>query len=204
MFEVLLFGFTQGFVIGPVSLFGIHEGLEKGKGFFYQIQVTVGSSLISFAYLLLAAYGAAHVVDQFYVRLIMWLVASYMLIMMGVNTIHERPRKLSAHHFHGLRKKLLESDFLKGGFLALVNPLSLVFWIMVAGGLYADVKDFLSPWFFALLVMLGTLVSSLLVAIATFFVKKIFHEKMLKYIYAEFVWNIYWRRYWRIFGVFIF
>lgn len=180
MWEVLLFGFTQGFVVGPLTLFGIHEGLDKKRGFWYQMQVIIGSSVVDIVYLLLAAYGAAQFIDQFYIRLGMWLIASYMLIMMGVNTFYDRPRRLHVRHLHGAKLKFMETDFVRGFLLTIFNPLAIIFWIVVAGGIYADVRSFMPPWLFTLLISISSFVSASMIALATLAVKKMFHGFLVK------------------------
>lgn len=177
-----MFGFTQGFVVGPITIFGIQEGLNAKKGFWYQLQVILGASLIDMIYLILAAYGAAQFIDNSIIRLIMWSAASYLLIHMGINSLRDKPHKVSFRHMHRHRSKLFETDFVKALSLNLVNPMAIVFWLMVAGSLYSQYKGVMTPPSFALNVEIGGFLSSLIVAVATVFVKKIFHESMLKNI----------------------
>lgn len=174
------FGFTQGFVVGPITIFGIQEGLNAKKGFWYQVQVILGATIVDLIYLLLASYGAAQFIDNSIIRLIMWSFASYMLIHMGMNSLRAKPGKLSFHHMHRHRSKLFETDFFRGFALNIVNPMAIVFWLMVAGSLYGQYKGVVTPPVFALNVVFGGLISSLSVAILTMFVKKVFHASMLK------------------------
>lgn len=174
------FGFTQGFVVGPVTVFAISEGLDTKKGFWYQIQVILGATIVDIIYLLLAAYGAAEFIDHSVVKLVMWSGASYMLIHMGVNSFHERPHTMSYKHMHRHRIRFIDSDFIKAFGLNLVNPMAIVFWIMVAGSLYGQYKGLISPAAFAGNIVIGGVISSVIIAIATLMVRKIFHPWMLK------------------------
>lgn len=174
------FGFTQGFVVGPITIFGIQEGLNKKKGFWYQVQVILGATIVDLIYLLLASYGAAQFIDNSAIRLVMWSLASYMLIHMGMNSLRAKPGKVSFHHMHRHRSKLFETDFFKGFILNIVNPMAIVFWLMVAGSLYGQYKGVVTPPVFAFNVVFGGLVSSISVAFMTMFLKKIFNEGMLK------------------------
>lgn len=182
MFEILTFGFSQGFVIGPVSLLAIHEGLEARKhGFAKHMQVILGSTIVDVVYVLLATAGVAQVIDNFAVRLIMFTIASYMLIVMGLNTLFLKSKKMSFHHMHKRRLKFFETGFMEGLLINLVNPLAIIFWIMVAGSLYADFR-YLNPVWFALLVSGGALASCTIVALITQIVKTIFHERIIKWL----------------------
>ena len=174
------FGFTQGFVVGPVTIFAISEGLDSKKGFWYQIQVILGATIVDIIYLLLAAYGAAEFIDNSIVKLIMWSGASYLLIHMGVNSFHERPHKISFQHMHRHRMKFIDSDFIKAFGINLINPMAIVFWIMVAGSLYGQYKGMISPAAFAGNIVVGGILSSLIIACATLIVRKIFHPWMLR------------------------
>lgn len=175
-----MFGFTQGFVVGPITIFGIQEGLNSKKGFWYQVQVILGAALVDMIYLILAAYGAAQFIDNSIIRLIMWSAAAYLLIHMGINSLIGKPHKISFHHLHRHRSKILETDFFRAICLNFINPMAIVFWVMVAGSLYSQYKGVMTPPSFALNIEIGGLISSLLVALATLAVKKVFHESMLK------------------------
>ncbi len=175
-----MFGFTQGFVVGPITIFGIQEGLNAKKGFWYQVQVLLGAALVDMIYLMLAAYGAAQFIDNSIIRLVMWSLAAFFLIHMGINSLMGKPHKVSFHHMHRNRGKFFETDFFKGFSLNVVNPMAIVFWLMVAGSLYSQYQGVMTPPAFALNIEIGGLISSLLVAVATIFVRKIFHESMLK------------------------
>ncbi len=178
--QAFIFGFTQGFVIGPISLFGIREGLDPKRGFWYQMQVIFGATMVDIVYLLLSAYGAAQFIEYSLVKLAMWSVASYMLISMGYNSLRERPKKLSLKHLHRHKAKFYETDFFKAFMMNLVNPLAIVFWVMVAGSLYADYAATVTPFVFAMNIVVGGTVSSLIVAFATLLVRHIFHQWMIE------------------------
>ena len=78
---------------------------------------------------------------------------------------------------HRHRSKLFETDFFKGFAMNIVNPMAIVFWLMVAGSLYGQYKGIVTPPVFAMNVILGGLISSLSVAIMTIFVKKSFSRE---------------------------
>lgn len=180
MFEILLFGFSQGFIIGPLSLFGIREGLDPKKGLRYQMQVILGGACVDFVYLVLATYGIAQFVNHEWVRFVMWIGAAYLLMKMGVNAIHERQHQLSFHHMHRHRSRFLETDFVKAVGINLLNPLAIVFWVMVAGSLYISLGKTLHPFVFAATVAISSFMSSCMIAAGTWFLRHIFHQRMLQ------------------------
>jgi threonine/homoserine/homoserine lactone efflux protein len=178
--QAFIFGFTQGFVIGPITLFGIREGLDPKRGFWYQMQVIFGATMVDILYLLLSSYGAAQFIEHDLVKLIMWSVASYLLLSMGYHSFFEKPHRLSIQNVHKHRSKFYETDFFRALLMNLVNPLAIVFWVMVAGSLYTNYATTVTPMEFAISIVVGGTISAVLVAIATLLVKQVFHEWMLK------------------------
>lgn len=179
-----LFGFTQGFVIGPVSIFGIKEGLGNKHGFWFQMQVILASCLVDVVYLFAATLGVATFIQYSAVKLIMWTAASYMLIHMGINTLRESKSKISFQHIHRTKMKFYETDFWKAFLMCLVNPMSIVFCVMVVGSLYAAYPGHVNPFVFAINVDSGGLTAATIVAIATLLIKRVFHPWMLRRVIA--------------------
>lgn len=178
--EAFLFGFTQGFVIGPLSLYAIREGLNPKKGFWYQLQVLLGSAVVDIVYLLLATYGIAHFVEIGWVKMFMWSGAGYMLIRMGINSIHEKPGRTTYAHAHRHKLAFFDSDFVKGFIVSLFNPMAVVFSVMIVGSLYASYTGSTGPAMFAMNVNMGGFLAGLIVCALTFMVRQIFHPWMLK------------------------
>lgn len=178
--QAFIFGFSQGFVIGPISLFAIREGLDPKRGFWYQVQVYMGATVVDIIYLLLASYGAAQFIENSYVKFFMWAAAAYLLISMGYNSLRQKPKRISLQHMHRHRHHFYETDFFRALLINLVNPLAVIFWILVAGGLYAEYAATVSPFIFAMNIVVGGTISSLLVTLLTLVVRQIFHQWMIQ------------------------
>lgn len=178
--HALAFGFSQGFVIGPLSLYGIREGLNPKRGFLCQLQVIAGATIVDVIYLLLATYGMAGFVQYDLVQVVLFSLASYMLITMGVNSLHEKPGKLSFAHLHRHKLLFFETDFFRAFCMNLVNPMVIIFAVVVFGGMYADYSAELSPLAFTLNIVGGGLLTSILIAFSTLAIRHIFHQWMLK------------------------
>lgn len=178
--EAFLFGFTQGFVIGPLSLYGIREGLNPKKGFWYQLQVILGSAVVDIVYLLLATYGVASFVEISWVKMFMWSGAGYMLIRMGINSITEKPGRMNFHHAHRHKLAFFDSDFVRGFIVSLFNPMAVVFSVMIVGSLYATYTGPVSPAAFAMNVNVGGFLAGFIVCLLTLLIRQIFHPWMLK------------------------
>lgn len=178
--EAFLFGFLQGFAIGPITLYGIREGLNPKRGFWFQIQVTLGAALVDVIYLILATNGVIHFVDYQWVRLVMWAVAAYMLLTMGVDSLRGDMGKKKLQHVHRHKLHFFDSNFFKGFFMCMTSPLAITYAVMVVGSLYASYATSVPPTVFALNVCMGGFTTSLLIVLSTFVLKHIFHQWMLK------------------------
>lgn len=178
--EAFIFGFTQGLIVGPVVLCGFQEGIDPKKGFWCQLQVSLGAMAVSFVYLLLATYGVAHFLEGSVIQFTLWVLSSYLMIHMGLNSLHAKKSKVSLAHAKAHKAKLLDADFFKGFLICLFNPLAIVGAFVIVGGLYASHQGGASPLSFTLSVLSGDFLAAILIASATFFIKHIFRPWMLQ------------------------
>lgn len=182
--EAFFFGLSQGFVIGPITLYGIREGLNPRRGFWFQTQVILGASLVDTCYLVMGTTGAAQFIQHEWIQTLMWCVAAYMLTTMGYRSLKDHTHKRSLQHMHRNKLRLFDSDFIKGSLMCLVNPMAIVFSLIVVGSLYSNHAHEVSPYLFSANVALGGLIASLGIAVLTYLVRHMFHQWMLKKLMA--------------------
>ena len=109
-----IFGFTQGFVVGPITLYGIREGLDVRKGTWFQVQVILGACFVDTFYLFLGTYGIINFINHDWVRAVMWLGASYLLTSMGWHSLRDHTSKRGFQHMHRHKLHFFDSEFVKG------------------------------------------------------------------------------------------
>lgn len=182
--EAFIFGFIQGFVIGPITLYGIREGLNPRRGFWFQMQVILGATLVDGVYVIMATNGVIHFVNHEWVRFLMWSVAAYMLLSMGIDSLRGEKGKKKLQHIHRHKLHFFDSDFFKGFFMCMTSPLAITYAVMVVGSLYTGYAATVSPTMFALSVNMGGFCTSLLIVGLTFLVRHVFHQWMLKKLMA--------------------
>ncbi|MFA5855375.1 MAG: LysE family transporter [Candidatus Gracilibacteria bacterium] len=178
--SAIFFGFTQGLIIGPLSLYAIREGLNPCRGIKCEAEVFTGALLVDITYSLLAMYGAASFINYGPVQTVLWTLAAYMLITMGINSFHSRQKKMSFHHLHRHKLAFYDNDFFRGLMINMVNPMAIVFWVVVGGSMYADYSSVMPPFIFALNIIAGTIPAYFVTILVTFFIRRIFHQWMLK------------------------
>lgn len=177
--EAFMFGFFQSFAIGPISLYGIREGLNPRKGIVMQLQVIFGAALVELIYLGLATNGITGIMNYEWVQTLLWIAAAYMLGSMGYHSLKEPSSKGSLQHMHRHRLRFFDSDFFKGFLMCICSPMALVFCFIVVGGMYTNYATQVSPMEFALSVNIGGITTMLLITAATFAVRHVFHKWML-------------------------
>ncbi len=178
--EIFWFGFSQGFIVGPITLFGIKEGLDPSRGAKYQLQVIAGATIVDFFYLTISTIGISHVIQNVLIQGFLWMAGAYLLIKMAINSFHERPHKLSFAHLHRKKNHFYEDDFFKAILLNLVNPMAIVFWLVVVGSMYADYHTEIRPIDFSLNILVAGALSSLVIVGLTFAVRSAFKPWMLQ------------------------
>lgn len=178
--EAFLFGFLQGFAIGPITLYGIREGLNPKRGFWFQIQVTFGATLVDAVYLTMATNGVMQFANYDGVRLFMWVVAAYMLLNMGIDSLRGDLGKKKLQHVHRHKLHFFDSNFFKGFFMCMTSPLAITYAVIVVGGLYTNFAATVAPTPFALQVALGGFTTSLIIVFSTLVLRHLFHQWMLK------------------------
>ena len=178
--EAIIFGFTQSFVIGPLTLLALREGLNPKLGIWHQLQVVLAGTIVDLMYLMLSLNGVVYFINDIRIQAFMWTGAAMMLTFMGINSFskHKKMHKrhfIHMHHFH-----LAQNSFSKGFAVGLMNPMAIIFWVMVAGSMYSQFSDQISPNIFALNIISGGIMGTLLIVALTYTCKKHFNEKTLE------------------------
>lgn len=180
--EAFIFGFTQSFVIGPLTLLAIREGLNPKRGLWYQLQIVAAGTIVDTLYLLLALNGVVFFITDIRVQAIMWTCAAFMLTIMGMNSLNEphKKKKISYHKTHRHHLQIADNNFSKGFLIGLMNPISIIFWIMIAGSMYSQYIGKISPLLFTTNIIIGGLIGSTIIVAATVAFRKFFTKKALQ------------------------
>ncbi|MCC7197296.1 LysE family transporter [Candidatus Peregrinibacteria bacterium] len=179
--EAFIFGFTQSFVIGPLTLLAIREGLNPKRGIFYQIQVVAAGTIVDTLYLLLALHGAVFFINDIRVQAVMWTCAAFMLTMMGLNSLtNKKKKKISYHRTHRHHLHVADTSFGQGFMVGLLNPISIIFWVMIAGSMYSQYLNQITPLLFTSNIIFGGLFGSIIIVVCTFAFRKFFNKRTLQ------------------------
>jgi threonine/homoserine/homoserine lactone efflux protein len=160
----ILLGISLAAPVGPVSVEVIRRGLKGG--FSRAFLVALGSALGDAVYLLVIYFGLAELLLHPIAKMSIWCFGALVLLILGVQTIRGawKPQEMKDSSLATNRNAILA-----GFLLALINPLTIVWWLGVFGVLLGSSNEPMSlgsllhnstiilgvlVWFFCLSMML--------------------------------------------------
>lgn len=174
--EKVLLGVTLAAPIGPVSIEVIRRGITKG--FFAAFLVCVGA-VIGDAICLGAAYlGLSSLTKYSYIIDILGLVGALFLLYLGFSNLKDCNQQYNfdtAESNVGIAKSII-----LGFVLAVVNPVSLIFWVSIFAASTAGVDKI--TFLPNSLILLGVLIWSLSLCLLLAFAKSLLNNKAIKII----------------------
>ena len=180
--EKLLLGVTLAAPIGPVSIEMIRRGLQNG--FWSAMNIRLGSTIGHLLCLLMAYYALSSSHANQYVISSLAFMGAVFLIYMGVKNIINAV-ELNITKDNAMKASLMNSLWL-GFILALVNPVSVVFWV----GIFATSMIHTSGegLVYNFLIMAGVLGWGILLCSVLTFSRKVLPKNFIKVV--AFVANI--------------
>jgi threonine/homoserine/homoserine lactone efflux protein len=177
----ILLGISLAAPVGPVSVEVIQRGLRGG--FSRAFLVALGSALGDAVYLLVIYFGLAELLLHPVAKISIWCFGSLVLLFLGVQTIRGawKPQEMKSAPWASNRNAILA-----GFLLALINPMTIVWWLGVFGVLIGSSNEGMS--FSSLLhnstIILGVLVWFFFLAMTLHFGKRWIAGKYLRWISA--------------------
>ncbi|MFT4552612.1 MAG: threonine/homoserine/homoserine lactone efflux protein [Chlamydiales bacterium] len=176
----ILLGISLAAPIGPLSIEVIKRGLRRG--FIAAFSVCVGGAAGDLFYLLLTFFGLAPFMSLPVVRTSIMILGSIVLIYFGVQNILD-----------GFKKKLfIDSEeasgtnaFILGFSLAVINPMSVVWWLGVFGAVMGSLPPeslTISALIGHLGIILGVLIWSLFLSTVLHFGKSYITDSRMKLV----------------------
>lgn len=139
MFEELLgfivLGFSLSIPVGAITIEMLKRGLRDG--FMHAWFVGVGGMSADVVLMLLIYFGFANLLTGAVAQTAMWIFGFVVLSYLGISSIRD------AFRFHQLnpssheKKGSLSAAFSSGFFIALTNPMNIIFWIGIYGSVLA-------------------------------------------------------------------
>ncbi|OGP68892.1 MAG: hypothetical protein A2W27_06990 [Deltaproteobacteria bacterium RBG_16_44_11] len=181
LLQNILLGLTLAAPIGPVNLEIIKRGLRSGVR---QAFLTgAGAMSADTTYLTLIFFGLASFLNMPFIKIILGIAGSIILIYLGAVSAKEYFRKFAADK--NPPRRLFKNSFVTGYVLAIASPMTIVWWTGVFGALLASqtrTSTNLAAFFSCLSILLGCFLWVLFLSCALYWGKKIINEKITRLI----------------------
>ncbi len=181
LLQNIFLGLSLAAPIGPVNLEIIKCGLRSG---FRQAFLTgAGAMSADTTYLTLIFFGLTSFLNIAFMKIILGIAGSVILIYLGIFSAKEFFHK--AINVENPRRRLFNSPFITGYVLAISSPMTIVWWTGVFGALLSSqthVQTNLSAFFSCVSILLGCFLWVVFLAVALHWGKKIINEKILRFI----------------------
>jgi L-lysine exporter family protein LysE/ArgO len=135
IFHYILLGISLSAPVGPVNAAQMEKGIRGG--YLQSLSVGVGAMLADILYMLLVYLGFYHVIMIPIVQSFLYFFGSFVFLYLGVESVLKtrtltRASMTTVAPLQGLRYGFL---------LALVNPISIMFWVGVYGSVLAKIVE---------------------------------------------------------------
>ncbi|WP_349409841.1 LysE family transporter [Pseudalkalibacillus sp. SCS-8] len=135
-FSYILLGLSLSAPIGPINAAQVDKGIKFG--FLHAWVVGLGAMVADMLFMLLIYFGVAQFLDVPIIKTFLWSFGCFVLIYTGVESI------IRSNHDPTNTDVVRESpmkSFRTGFFMALSNPLNILFWLGIYGSVLAKTAD---------------------------------------------------------------
>ena len=176
--EKIILGITLAAPIGPVSVEMIKRGLSAG--FWPAFSIRLGGALGQSVFLVCTYLGLAQLMNNPWLLNILGMLGACLLIYMGVTNL----RKPAAEFDLSSTTNNGKNGLLWGLYLAIFNPVSLVFWpgIFAASMSASGESTSLAGFMLNMLIIVGVLLWGAGLSVTAAFGKKVLNKMLINII----------------------
>jgi L-lysine exporter family protein LysE/ArgO len=135
-----LLGVSLAAPIGPVKATLLNTGIKSG--FFHAWIFALGALATDIMYMLMVFFGVAQFIDSPLIKTILWSFGCFVLTYTGVENLLTLNK--IEKHLKFVKTIRIRHSFLSGFFMALLNPLTILFWLGIYGSILAGTADTLT------------------------------------------------------------
>ncbi|WP_391209371.1 LysE family transporter [Psychrobacillus sp. L4] len=176
-----LLGVSLAAPIGPVKATLLNTGIKNG--FYHAWFFSMGAIVTDILYMLMVYFGVAQFIDSPFMKTFLWSFGFFVLMYTGIEnilTLHT----ISTNTKH---KKVvrLRHSMLAGLLMALLNPLTILFWLGIYGSILVGGSKNTSGIeviFFSITILLGIALVDLFMSIISSTSRKLLSGPLLKII----------------------
>lgn len=181
IFTYFLLGVSLAAPIGPVKATLLNTGIKSG--FFHAWFFSLGAIVTDILYMLTVYFGVAQFIDSPFMKTFLWSFGFFVLMYTGIENL------LTLHNI-GLDSKFrkvvrLRHSILSGLLMALLNPLTILFWLGIYGSILVGGAGTLSIYeviLYSLTIILGIALVDFIMAVLSSGSRKVLSPNLLKVI----------------------
>ncbi|WP_429374466.1 LysE family transporter [Paenibacillus sp. DS2015] len=133
-FSYIFLGLSLSAPIGPINAAQLNKGIQGG--FWHAYVIGLGALSADIIYMLLVYFGVIHLLDAPFIKAFLWLFGFFVLVYIGIESIKDAGAISSSVEMRGSDASLGRT-FISGFLLAILNPLSILFWLGIYGSILA-------------------------------------------------------------------
>ncbi|MYL35594.1 amino acid transporter [Pontibacillus yanchengensis] len=177
-FSYIFLGLSLSAPIGPINAAQLDKGIKYG--FLSAWLVGIGAMVADMGFMLLIYFGLAQVIMIPIVKTFIWFFGAFVLVYTGIESI-----KSSNDTSSNEDSQRSSRSFFTGFFMALSNPLNILFWLGIYGSILAKTMDQYGQsqlFFYSSGIFLGILCWDVFMALVASSLQKLRKPKILTYI----------------------
>jgi threonine/homoserine/homoserine lactone efflux protein len=132
----LLLGISLSAPIGPINAAQLNKGIHNG--FFHAWLVGVGAMFADVLFMLLIYFGVAQFLTTPFMKSFLWLFGFFILVYTGIESIIASRQPIQANTS---ASESPGKSFRSGFFMAISNPLNILFWLGIYGSVLAKTSS---------------------------------------------------------------
>lgn len=176
----IFLGLSLAAPIGPINAAQLDRGLKSG--FFHAWLIGLGSTLTDILYMSIVYFGMVHFIEVPFVRAFLWSFGFFVLVYTGIESIISAIKlETNSRESHDSYLK----TFLTGFFMALFNPITILFWLGIYGSILAKTASSFDTYhliLYSCAIIIGLLLWDITMAAIASSFRKVLTNGLLKTI----------------------
>lgn len=142
IFTFFFLGVSLAAPIGPVKATLLNTGLKNG--FFHAWYFSLGALATDILYMLMVYFGLVQFIDSPVIKIFLWCFGCFVLTYTGIENL--LTLKKIELDFKFKKTTRLRHSMLSGFLMAMLNPLTIMFWLGIYGSILAGSSEKLTGY----------------------------------------------------------
>lgn len=181
LFSYVLLGVSLSAPVGPINVAQINKGIKNG--FLSAWLVGVGAMLADVMMMFLIYFGVSTYLTTPIAKLMIWVFGFFTLLYLGYESIRDASKQVDS--IENEEKEHPMKSFAAGFFIAISNPLNIVFWIGIYGAVLTSAIGTVGKekaLLYSIMIFVGIMIWDLFMATTIHFGRKFVNDRIMKWI----------------------